>query len=33
VRVDAVDRTRRQRVLLVQAEDLLIGRNPHATAA
>jgi hypothetical protein len=33
VRVDEVERACRRRVLLVQAEDLLIGWNPHATAA
>ena len=32
VLVDEVKRTRRGRVLLVQGQDFLVGRNPHATA-
>ena len=33
VRVDEVERAPRRRVLLMQDQDFLIGRNPHATAA
>jgi hypothetical protein len=33
MRVDEVKRTRRRRVPLMQGQDFLVGRNPHATAA
>jgi hypothetical protein len=33
VRIDQVKQGRGRRVLLVQRQDLPVGRNPHATAA